>query len=241
MRGRRGAGTRGRRCSGWRNHDPTTATSTWEPARGPWSGSSGRPSPSPWAPTSPQRCWPGSTRAILEGAQSGPMPFTCRSRTAPSPWPRAGASFIIWRSPRVPQWRWPGSSLPTGGSCLSTWPGRRSRSYALLGTRSSRSATPSHVAILQPSRARALLQAAGFELVEETPQLDEVRDDVWCELADADIEAVRDVLRRHEPIGAGFVALRREGDAFVMRRERRYYLGVKRAAPSDRPPATLKP
>jgi ubiquinone/menaquinone biosynthesis C-methylase UbiE len=100
---------------------------------------------------------------------------------------------------------------------------------------------PSHVAILQPSRARALLQAAGFELVKETPQLDEVRDDVWCKLADANVEAVRDVLRRHEPIGAGFVGLRRDGDAFVMHRERRYYLGVKRGPLSDRPPATLKP
>jgi hypothetical protein len=100
---------------------------------------------------------------------------------------------------------------------------------------------PSHVAILQPSRARAMLEAAGFEIIEETPQLDEVRDDLWCQLADADVEAVRDVLRRHEPVGAGFVALRREADAFVMRRERRYYLGVKRGAPSVRRAATLKP
>jgi ubiquinone/menaquinone biosynthesis C-methylase UbiE len=100
---------------------------------------------------------------------------------------------------------------------------------------------PSHVAILQPSRARAMLEAAGFELMEEAPQVDEVRDDLWCRLADADVEAVRDVLRRHEPIEAGFVAVRRDGDAFVLRRERRYYLGVKRRVPSDRRPATLKP
>jgi ubiquinone/menaquinone biosynthesis C-methylase UbiE len=98
---------------------------------------------------------------------------------------------------------------------------------------------PSHVAILEPSRARALLEAAGFQLVAETRQVDEIRDDLWCRLADADVEAVRAVLRRHEPTGAGFVALRREGDAFVMRRERRYYLGAKRGAPSDRRPATL--
>jgi ubiquinone/menaquinone biosynthesis C-methylase UbiE len=64
---------------------------------------------------------------------------------------------------------------------------------------------PSHVAILQPSRARAILERAGFELVAETPQIDEVRDDVWCELADADLDAVRDALRRHESIEAGFV------------------------------------
>jgi ubiquinone/menaquinone biosynthesis C-methylase UbiE len=100
---------------------------------------------------------------------------------------------------------------------------------------------PSHVAILHPSRARAMLDAAGFDLMEEAPQVDEVRDDLWCRLADADVEAVRDVLRRHEPVGAGFVALRRDGDGFVMLRERRYYLGVKRGAPSEPRPATLNP
>jgi ubiquinone/menaquinone biosynthesis C-methylase UbiE len=100
---------------------------------------------------------------------------------------------------------------------------------------------PSHVAILQPSRARAMVEAAGFELVAETPQVDEIRDDLWCQLADADVDRVRDVLRRHEPIGAGFVALCRQGDAFVIRRERRYYLGVKPGARSHRRPATLKP
>lgn len=98
---------------------------------------------------------------------------------------------------------------------------------------------PSHVAILQPSRARALLEAAGFDLVEETTQAEEVRDDVWCELAGADLGTVRGVLRRHQATAAGFVALRREGDAFVMRRERRYYLGVKREALTNRTPATL--
>jgi ubiquinone/menaquinone biosynthesis C-methylase UbiE len=90
---------------------------------------------------------------------------------------------------------------------------------------------PSHVAILQPSRARAILEKAGFELVAETPQIDEVRDHLWCELADADVDAVRDALRRHESIEAGFVGLRREGEGFVVRRERRYYLGSKRGAP----------
>ena len=91
---------------------------------------------------------------------------------------------------------------------------------------------PSHVAILQPSRVRAILEKAGFELVAETPQIAEVRDDVWCELADADLDVVREALRRHESVEGGFVGLRREGDAFVMRRERRYYLGVKRGAPA---------
>jgi ubiquinone/menaquinone biosynthesis C-methylase UbiE len=100
---------------------------------------------------------------------------------------------------------------------------------------------PSHVAILQPSRARAMLEAAGFELVDETPQVDEVRDDVWCRLGDADVEAVRGALRRHESVDAGFVSLRREGEGFVMLRERRYYLGVKRAGGSGRRAVTLKP
>ena len=100
---------------------------------------------------------------------------------------------------------------------------------------------PSHVAILHRSRARTMLEAAGFEVLDEASQVDEVSDDLWCRLADADLEAVREVLRRREAIGGGFVALRREGDGFVMSRERRYYLGVKRGAPSDRPAGTLEP
>ena len=86
-----------------------------------------------------------------------------------------------------------------------------------------------------------MLEAAGFEVLDEASQVDEVSDDLWCRLADADVEAVREVLRRHEAIGGGFVALRREGDGFAMRRERRYYLAVKRGAPSDRPAGTLEP
>jgi len=168
------------------------------------------------------------------------MPFTCRSRTAPSPWPRAGA-FHHLEEPEVAAAE-VARVLTVGGRFLLVdmagpeEPALRAARDEVESVRD-----PSHVAILQPSRARALLQAAGFELVKETPQLDEVRDDVWCKLADANVEAVRDVLRRHEPIGAGFVGLRRDGDAFVMHRERRYYLGVKRGPLSDRLPATLKP
>jgi ubiquinone/menaquinone biosynthesis C-methylase UbiE len=104
-----------------------------------------------------------------------------------------------------------------------------------------RTRDPSHVAILPPSRAVALLEAAGFEVIDHAEQQDEVRDDFWCELAAADVTAVRDVLLRYETIGAGFVELRREGEAFVMRRERSYFLGVKRAAASTRRRARLNP
>lgn len=127
--------------------------------------------------------------------------------------------------------------LPAGGRFLLVdmagpeEPGRRSARDEVESARD-----PSHVEILQPSRARAMLRAAGFELVDETRQVDEVRDDLWCQLADADVEAVRRVLRRHEAIEAGFVSLRREGEAFVMLRERRYYLGVKRGDASDPEP-----
>ncbi|HEV8571557.1 MAG TPA: methyltransferase domain-containing protein [Actinomycetota bacterium] len=87
---------------------------------------------------------------------------------------------------------------------------------------------PSHVGILPPSRVRAMLEKTGFELREEERQAEEKSDEDWVRLAGGDLRSVRQALAAHESLKAGFVALWRHGEGFVFRRERAYYLAVKR-------------
>jgi ubiquinone/menaquinone biosynthesis C-methylase UbiE len=86
---------------------------------------------------------------------------------------------------------------------------------------------PSHVHILAPSQVHAFLEAAGFEIKTEERQVEDKRDDDWARIAGADVEKVRQALRLREKVAAGFLALRWEGDGFIMRRERAYYLAVR--------------
>lgn len=86
---------------------------------------------------------------------------------------------------------------------------------------------PSHVHILAPSQVRAFVEAAGFEIKAEERQVEDKRDDDWARIAGADVEKVRSALRLREKVAAGFLALRWEGDGFIMRRERAYYLAVR--------------
>jgi len=85
-----------------------------------------------------------------------------------------------------------------------------------------------HVGILAPSQVHAMLDGAGFDLREEERQVEDRRDDDWARVAGADLEAVRKELRRHQRLAGGFQALRWEGDHFLFRRERAYYLAVRR-------------
>ena len=85
-----------------------------------------------------------------------------------------------------------------------------------------------HVGILAPSQVRAMLDAAGFDVRAEDRQVEDKRDEDWVRLAGADLEAVRKELWRTQKLAGGFQALRWEGDHFVFRRERAYYLAVKR-------------
>ncbi|HEX9891550.1 MAG TPA: class I SAM-dependent methyltransferase [Actinomycetota bacterium] len=85
-----------------------------------------------------------------------------------------------------------------------------------------------HVGILAPSQVQAMLDGAGFDLREEERQVEDRRDDDWARVAGADLEAVRKELRRHQRLAGGFQALRWEGDHFLFRRERAYYLAVRR-------------
>lgn len=87
---------------------------------------------------------------------------------------------------------------------------------------------PSHVRILAPSQVHEMLEQSGFDLKEEERQVEDKRDEEWVTLAGGDLEAVRATLRRLEPLAGGFLALRWEGDGYVFRRERAYYLAVKR-------------
>ena len=86
---------------------------------------------------------------------------------------------------------------------------------------------PSHVHILAPSQVRTFVEAAGFEIKVEERQVEDKRDDDWARIAGADVEKVRGALRLREKVAAGFLALRWEGDGFIMRRERAYYLAVR--------------
>ena len=86
---------------------------------------------------------------------------------------------------------------------------------------------PSHVHILAPSQVHSFVEAAGFEIKAEERQGGDKRDDDWARLAGADVEKVREALRLRERVAAGFLALRWEGDGFIMRRERAYYLAVR--------------
>jgi ubiquinone/menaquinone biosynthesis C-methylase UbiE len=86
---------------------------------------------------------------------------------------------------------------------------------------------PSHVHILAPSRVHAFLEAAGFEIKAEERQVEDKRDEDWARVAGADLEKVREALRLRQKVAAGFLALRWEGDGFIMRRERAYYLAVR--------------
>jgi ubiquinone/menaquinone biosynthesis C-methylase UbiE len=86
---------------------------------------------------------------------------------------------------------------------------------------------PSHVHILAPSKVREFFEAAGFEIKAEERQVEDKRDDDWARIAGADVQKVRDALRLREKVAAGFLALRWEGDGFIMRRERAYYLAVR--------------
>ena len=91
-----------------------------------------------------------------------------------------------------------------------------------------RARDPSHGAILAPSQVRAWLSEAGLEPVGEERQAEDKRDAEWVELMGGDLASVREMLRTHQADAAGFLALRRDGDAYRFRRERRYYLAVKR-------------
>ncbi|HYH28528.1 MAG TPA: class I SAM-dependent methyltransferase [Actinomycetota bacterium] len=86
---------------------------------------------------------------------------------------------------------------------------------------------PSHVRILAPSQARAVLHGAGFEVKEEERQVEDKRDDDWVRVSGGDLEKVREAMRRLQRLAAGFLALRWDGDHFLFRRERAYYLAVK--------------
>jgi ubiquinone/menaquinone biosynthesis C-methylase UbiE len=86
---------------------------------------------------------------------------------------------------------------------------------------------PSHIHILAPSRVRAFVEAAGFEIKAEERQVEDKRDVYWARIAGADVEKIREALRLREKVAAGFLALRWEGDGFIMRRERAYYLAVR--------------
>lgn len=86
---------------------------------------------------------------------------------------------------------------------------------------------PSHVHILAPSQVHAFLEAAGFEIKAEERQVEDKRDEDWARVAGADVEKIREALRLREKVAAGFLALRWEGDGFIMRRERAYYLAVR--------------
>jgi ubiquinone/menaquinone biosynthesis C-methylase UbiE len=86
---------------------------------------------------------------------------------------------------------------------------------------------PSHVHILAPSQIRSFFEAAGFEIKAEDRQVEDKRDEDWARVSGADIEKVREALRLRERVAAGFLALRWEGDGFIMRRERAYYLAVR--------------
>ena len=86
---------------------------------------------------------------------------------------------------------------------------------------------PSHIHILAPSRVRAFVEAAGFEIKAEERQVEDTRDVYWARIAGADVEKIREALRLREKVAAGFLALRWEGDGFIMRRERAYYLAVR--------------
>ena len=85
-----------------------------------------------------------------------------------------------------------------------------------------------HVGILAPSQVHRMLQESGFQLREEERQVEDKRDEDWVRVAGADLEAVRKELWRHQKLAGGFMALRWEGDHFLFRRERAYYLSVKR-------------
>lgn len=90
-----------------------------------------------------------------------------------------------------------------------------------------RARDPSHVHILAPSQVHAFLEAAGFEIKAEERQVEDKHDEDWARIAGADVEKVREALRLREKVAAGFLALRWEGDGFIMRRERAYYLAVR--------------
>ena len=85
-----------------------------------------------------------------------------------------------------------------------------------------------HVGVLAPSQVRAMLEVNGFEVREEDRQVEDKRDEDWARVAGADLEAVRKELWRTQKLAGGFQALRWEGDHFVFRRERAYYLAVRR-------------
>lgn len=91
-----------------------------------------------------------------------------------------------------------------------------------------RARDPSHRAVLAPSQMQAVLWEAGFDVRAEERQVEDVLDSDWVALMDGDLEAVRVLLREHRREAAGFLALRWTGEAFSFRRERGYYLAVKR-------------
>ncbi|MGH2723852.1 MAG: methyltransferase domain-containing protein [Actinomycetota bacterium] len=90
-----------------------------------------------------------------------------------------------------------------------------------------RTRAPDHVAILAPTRVRALLDEAGLELRAEERQTEDCRDDQWVALAGGDLDAVRGAIRRHRELAGGFRVLRWQDGGFLFRRERAYYLAVR--------------
>jgi len=88
---------------------------------------------------------------------------------------------------------------------------------------------PSHIATLSPSMVHAALTWAGLRPRAEERQMEDKRDDEWVELTGGDLERVREAIRADEGEAAGFLALRWEpAGHYVFRRERGYYLAVKR-------------
>lgn len=87
---------------------------------------------------------------------------------------------------------------------------------------------PSHVGILPPSRVRAILDDAGFKIRSVERQAEDKRDEDWVRVAGADLPTVRAAFERWRRVAAGFLALRSENGAFVFRRERGYYLSIRR-------------
>ena len=85
-----------------------------------------------------------------------------------------------------------------------------------------------HVGILSPTQVHAMLWATHLDLRDEDRQIEDKRDDDWARVAGADLDAVRQELRRTRGLAGGFQALSWQTDHFVFRRERAYYLAVKR-------------
>lgn len=116
-----------------------------------------------------------------------------------------------------------------GGRLLVIEPvGPANRELRAIRDRVERARDPSHVGVFHVPRLQGLLEATGFDVRAEERETEDQRDEEWVLSAGADLDRVREALRTHRRVAAGFRMLTQENGAFVFRRERIYLLAVRR-------------